>query len=109
MGNPKAKIKHKRRIRYQLKRAGYVLKSHAKPSLPETQDQELVIENLKQIHEREMKDFQDRLLRAHADLDNFRKRSARERQELVKFEMSPLSPIFCLFLIIFPEIGRAHV
>ena len=85
MGNPKAKIKHKRRIRYQLKRAGYVLKSHAKPSLPETQDQELVIENLKQIHEREMKNFQDRLLRAHADLDNFRKRSARERQELVKF------------------------
>jgi molecular chaperone GrpE len=85
MRDPKAKIKQKRKLRYKLKRSRYVLKAHARPSLPDTQDQDLVIENLKQIHEREMKNFQDRLLRAHADLDNFRKRSVRERQELVKF------------------------
>jgi len=85
MRNPKARIKQKRKLRYKLKRAGYVLKTYAKPSIPETQDHDNVIENLKQIHDRDMKSFQDRLLRVHADMDNLRKRYARERQELVKF------------------------
>ena len=79
------KQKRKKRIRYKLKRAGYILKACAKSAVSKPKDQTRVIDNLKQIHEREMKNFQDRLLRAHADLDNFRKRTARERQELGKF------------------------
>jgi len=85
MWDAKARIKGKRRIRYKLKRSRYILKAFARPSLSRAQDPSSVIENLKQIHEREVGRLNDRLLRAHADLDNFRKRTTRERQELIKF------------------------
>ena len=44
-----------------------------------------VIENLRQIHQREVKQLKDNLLRARADLDNFRKRSIKEKREMAKF------------------------
>jgi len=68
-----------------LKRAGYLLASHTRPPHEEENLNEAVLENLKQIHERDIQKLKERLLRSHADLENLRKRSSRERQETIKF------------------------
>ncbi|MBN1900975.1 nucleotide exchange factor GrpE [Candidatus Sumerlaeota bacterium] len=79
--------KEERRKRYRLKRKAYILNAsmRAEPLEPVKEDHVQVIDNLRQIHEREVKELNDRMLRIHADLDNFRKRTGRERQEIVKF------------------------
>jgi molecular chaperone GrpE len=77
--------KEERRKRYRLKRKAYILNASMKTTPPLTEGNVHVIDNLKQIHEREVKELKDRLLRVHADLDNIRKRTTRERQDIIKF------------------------
>ncbi|MBJ6763407.1 nucleotide exchange factor GrpE [Myxococcaceae bacterium JPH2] len=47
------------------------------------------MERLREAHER-AKDFQDRALRAAADLENFRKRALKEKEEVQKFGVEKL-------------------
>ncbi|MBU8898978.1 nucleotide exchange factor GrpE [Corallococcus sp. H22C18031201] len=47
------------------------------------------MERLREAHER-AKDFQDRALRAAADLENFRKRTVKEKEEIQKFGVEKL-------------------
>jgi molecular chaperone GrpE len=77
--------KEERRKYYRLRRKAYILNTSIRSEPPLTEESIHVIDNLKQIHEREVKELKDRLLRVHADLDNFRKRSAREKQEYINF------------------------
>lgn len=77
--------KEERRKSYRLKRKAYILNTSMRSEPPLTEGNVYVIDNLKQIHEREVKELKERLLRAHADLDNLRKRTARERQDVIRF------------------------
>jgi len=78
---------YRHRQKYRLRRARYQME------LPPQQERKdtvsgAILENLKRIREREIKEaqsFKDMLLRAHADMENLRKRTAREREETIRF------------------------
>ena len=81
------------RKKYRVRRSRYILRDNGEqfgletshPSQGISMISEEVIQNLKQIHEREVKTLKDRCLRSQADLENLRKRTAREREQITKF------------------------
>ena len=77
-----------RRMKYRLRRAFYHLTPYPPSGAAEQGLSPNVLDHLKKIRDREMEEMhslKDRLLRAHADMDNLRKRLAREKQDIIKF------------------------
>jgi molecular chaperone GrpE len=74
------------RRKYKMQRRRKAANFFLRPESPKEEDtSNAVLENLKNIHEREVKNLRDNFLRARADMENFRKRTSREKLDLVKF------------------------
>ena len=79
-----------RRRKYRLKRARRgpeMFRSAVIETLGggDSRKETLALEDMKQNHELEMGGLKDRILRAHADMENLRKRTAREKEDIKKF------------------------
>lgn len=61
------------------------LMTSAEKSVAEETVSKAVFDNLKSLHEKEVGQLKERLIRCHADMDNLRKRTSKEREEIVKF------------------------
>ena len=77
------------RRKYRLRRSQYqglsCSEAHEMEPSVEEETSSAVLDNLRQIHEREVRGMKENLLRTRADMENLRKRMAKEKQDMIKF------------------------